>query len=154
MNLNGIIKFNAARCQKMYERRPCEHATRLPLPNPKEPETYQINSPTGKNPLLVLCNQCWQLSQFSSPDDLEEIHVPRSPAPTNILFYCIEIACGVVGCEVPIRIYLRDTDSLPERNAFAYTMKALGGLEARCPKGHLLSKSSTRQIVRVLNDPY
>ena len=43
--------------------------TRLLLPSHLNIETSRINSPTASQPVLVLCNQCSQVSSYSSSDE-------------------------------------------------------------------------------------
>jgi hypothetical protein len=60
----------------------------------------------------------------------------------------IQIVCGEKDCGLPTKVYIRAFAVLSEPNAISYTMKALGGLEAKCPAGHRLEKPDTEKSIR------
>jgi len=118
----------------------CEVVNRLPVPNHLDQETIRINAPTASEPLRILCKDCWRLSTYSGPQEISTQPFPDIALSGETPIYLIEFVCGESGCGLPIRVYKRDTRVLPENVAIYHARAALGGLDAKCPAGHFLSK--------------
>ena len=139
--MKWIITFPSVRCKNQTQNGRCSRPTRLPLPMAEPPELAQINSPSETQPLLVLCDQCWQITRYTSPDDLEPMPLPKSATDTMRPLFCIDIECGELNCGLHTTIFLRTSALLSDKHAIGYTIEALGGLDARCSKGHLLNNA-------------
>src|SRR5579864_3875792 len=134
----------------------CVGTTRLPLPNPLDTETHRINWPTETESLIVSCRLCKRISKFQR-EDFEERVYTRTALSEDFPFWVVSIVCGEKNCGLQTRVYMREFPVVEQPSAISYAMKALGGLEARCPDGHLLAKPSTETTIRkVLEDrePY
>ena len=124
--------------------------TRLPRPNPQDTETSPINSPTASEPLLVLCSRCGTVSRYVRKEDLETGVFPDAALSEDTPFYLAEIVCDTENCGPPIRMCTRFYAGLPTEYLVERAMKYAGGADARCPKGHPLSKDSAKcRVVRI-----
>ena len=77
---------------------PREGQTRLPRPILSQIRTHQLNSPTAAEPLLILCNDCKQISSYVA-DELDSMPFADIELSGDTPFYMVEIPCENESCE-------------------------------------------------------